>query len=40
MKEKTSNSGSFSIKSSKIHFVDLAGSEKQRMTEACGERLK
>ena len=28
------------VKSSKIHFVDLAGSEKQKATEVVGERLK
>ena len=28
------------VKSSKIHFVDLAGSEKQKMTEVFGDRLK
>lgn len=30
----------FSIKSSKMHFVDLAGSEKQKSTLTAGDRLK
>lgn len=39
-REKKENSECFSIKSSKMHFVDLAGSEKQKSTLAVGERLK
>lgn len=27
-------------KSSKVHFIDLAGSEKQKSTETDGEKLK
>lgn len=40
IESRSAENGMFNIKSSKFHLIDLAGSERQRATDAAGERLK
>jgi len=40
IESKTVNEGVVNIKSARFHIIDLAGSERQKSTDAVGERLK
>lgn len=40
IESKTMNGGLWNVKVSQFHIIDLAGSERQKLTKAEGDRLK